>query len=159
MKMRYLPLFPLFVFTALLVPLTQAQVPVFVVTPGTSTVKFNGVSAGTAASWSATSIIVSVPSGAATGSVVVNVSGLASNGLTFTVASSSGGVEPWVYGPGGAIYFTGGNVGIGTLNPQNALSVNGIVQAKEVMVNTGWRGAMAASSSSWPGWAMFHRRR
>jgi len=41
MKMRYLPLFPLFVFTALLVPLTQAQVPVFVVTPGTSTVKFD----------------------------------------------------------------------------------------------------------------------
>jgi hypothetical protein len=32
----------------------------------------------------------------------------------------------------------GGNVGIGTLSPQYPLSVNGIIQAKEVIVNTGW---------------------
>jgi hypothetical protein len=31
-----------------------------------------------------------------------------------------------------------GNVGIGTTNPQNLLSVNGTIQAKEVLVNTGW---------------------
>lgn len=31
-----------------------------------------------------------------------------------------------------------GNVGIGTANPQNKLSVNGTVQAKEVIVNAGW---------------------
>ena len=31
-----------------------------------------------------------------------------------------------------------GNVGIGTLNPLNKLSVNGTIQAKEVLVNTGW---------------------
>jgi hypothetical protein len=70
--------------------------------------------------------------------VVVTTNGAASNGMIFTVASSSGGVEPWVYGSGGAIYFMGGNVGIGTISPQNALWVNGTVQAKEVLVNTGW---------------------
>ena len=31
-----------------------------------------------------------------------------------------------------------GNVGIGTVNPAYKLSVNGTVQAKEVLVNTGW---------------------
>lgn len=33
---------------------------------------------------------------------------------------------------------SGGNVGIGTTNPQNALSVLGTIQATEVLVNTGW---------------------
>jgi polyisoprenoid-binding protein YceI len=40
MKMRYLALLPLLA-AVLLPPPTQAQVPVFVVTPGTSTIKFN----------------------------------------------------------------------------------------------------------------------
>src|SRR5690349_172304 len=52
---------------------------------GTSTVKFNGTSAGTATSWNATSIVIPVPTGATSGSVVVTVSGVASNGVAFTV--------------------------------------------------------------------------
>lgn len=32
----------------------------------------------------------------------------------------------------------GGNVGVGTTSPQYPLSVNGTIQAKEVLVNTGW---------------------
>jgi len=40
MKMRYLALLPMLA-AALLPPPTQAQAPVFVVTPGTSTIKFN----------------------------------------------------------------------------------------------------------------------
>ena len=59
----------------------------FGATKGTSTVTFNGTTA-TPSSWSATSIVVPVPSGATTGSVVVTVDGAASNGLTYTVAST-----------------------------------------------------------------------
>ena len=51
---------------------------------GASTVSFNGT-AGTPTSWSATSILVPVPSGAATGNIVVSVGGVASNGVSFTV--------------------------------------------------------------------------
>src|SRR5260221_14428886 len=51
---------------------------------GTSTVKFNGTTA-TATSWGTTSIVVTVPTGATTGNVVVTVSNHASNGYAFTV--------------------------------------------------------------------------
>jgi len=51
---------------------------------GTSAVTFNGTTAAQA-SWSATSIAVPVPAGATTGSVVVTVGGLASNGVNFTI--------------------------------------------------------------------------
>jgi DNA-binding protein YbaB len=57
-------------------------------TKGTSTVTFGGTTA-TPTSWSATSIVVPVPSGAATGSVVVTVGGVASNGATFTVTTAA----------------------------------------------------------------------
>jgi IPT/TIG domain/Abnormal spindle-like microcephaly-assoc'd, ASPM-SPD-2-Hydin len=53
-------------------------------TQGTSTVTFNGILA-TPTSWSDTSIVIPVPSGATTGNVVVTVGGVASNGVNFTV--------------------------------------------------------------------------
>jgi len=56
----------------------------FGATQGTSTVKFNGTTA-TPTGWSATGIVVPVPAGATSGSVVVTVGGVASNGATFTV--------------------------------------------------------------------------
>jgi hypothetical protein len=37
-----------------------------------------------------------------------------------------------------ALVLRSGNVGIGITNPQHPLAVNGTVQAKEVLVNTGW---------------------
>jgi hypothetical protein len=55
-------------------------------TQGTSTVAFNGTLA-TPSTWSQTSLVVPVPSGATTGSVVVTVGGQASNGVTFTVTT------------------------------------------------------------------------
>src|SRR5579862_1073416 len=54
---------------------------------GGSTVKFNGISA-TATSWSATSIVATVPSAATSGNVVVTVSNKASNGVNFTIVSA-----------------------------------------------------------------------
>src|SRR5207248_1765637 len=60
----------------------------FGTTQGTSTVKFNGTTA-TPTSWSATSIVVPVPSGATTGNVTVTVGGVASNGLAFTVVPTA----------------------------------------------------------------------
>ncbi len=56
----------------------------FGATQGTSTVTFNGTTA-TATSWSDTSIVAPVPTGATNGNVVVNVGALASNGVNFTV--------------------------------------------------------------------------
>src|SRR5438477_12557964 len=60
---------------------------------GTSTVTFNGIGA-TPTSWSATSIVAPVPAGATTGNVVVTVGGVASNGVSFTVSSSTGSGTP-----------------------------------------------------------------
>jgi IPT/TIG domain-containing protein len=53
-------------------------------TQGSSTVTFNGVAAPVG-SWTLNSITVTVPGGAATGNVVVNVGGLNSNSMQFTV--------------------------------------------------------------------------
>ncbi len=55
-------------------------------TQGASTVTFNGTTA-TPTSWSATSIVVAVPTGATTGNVLVTVGGVASNGVNFAVNS------------------------------------------------------------------------
>jgi hypothetical protein len=60
----------------------------FGTTHGTSTVTFNGT-AGRPTSWSAMSIVVPVPTGATTGSVVVTVGGRASNRVNFTVVSAA----------------------------------------------------------------------
>jgi hypothetical protein len=85
----------------------------FGATQQTSTVTFNGISAGTASAWSATSITVVVPVGATTGNVVVNVGTFTSNALPFTIvpppsisslSQSSGAV-------GVLITITGANFG------------------------------------------------
>ena len=53
---------------------------------GTSTVTFNG-NAAAVTSWSATSIVTSVPFGATTGNVVVTANGVSSNGVSFTITT------------------------------------------------------------------------
>ncbi len=57
----------------------------FGATQGTGTLTFNGTQATTITSWNATSIVAPVPTGATTGNVVVNASGVNSNGSNFTV--------------------------------------------------------------------------
>ena len=85
----------------------------FGATQGTSTVTFNGITA-TATSWSATSIGVTVPSGATTGNVVVTVGGQASNGVSFTVivpAPSITSLTPNTGAVGTAVTISGTNFG------------------------------------------------
>ena len=60
----------------------------FGATQGSSTISFVGVAA-TPTSWSPSRIIVPVPSGATTGSVVVTVGGQVSNGITFSLGNGS----------------------------------------------------------------------
>ena len=60
---------------------------------GSSTVTFNGTAA-TPTSWSATSIVATVPTGATTGNVVVTVAGVASNGVSFTVTTMTASKFP-----------------------------------------------------------------
>jgi IPT/TIG domain-containing protein len=61
-------------------------------TQGTSTVKFHGTAA-TPTSWSATSIVVTVPAVATTGNVLVNVGGTNSNGMAFAVTPHISGLS------------------------------------------------------------------
>jgi len=72
----------------------------FGATQGTSTVTFNGVAAAVS-NWSATSITAIVPGAATTGSVIVTVGALASNGVNFTIPTCPPLIN---YTPGGSQY-------------------------------------------------------
>src|SRR5437879_597816 len=98
----------------------------FGATQGTSTVKFNGTTA-TPTSWSATGIVVPVPTGATTGNVVVTVGGVASNGVSFTVtvpAPSITSLNPTSGLVGTSVTISGANFGA-TQGP-STVTVSGI---------------------------------
>ena len=85
---------------------------------GSSTVTFNGLSAGTATTWSAGSISIPVPNGASSGNVVVTVLGTASNGVAFTVTTAGPSIS--------GLSLTQGPVGAGfTINGANFGSSQG----------------------------------
>jgi len=99
---------------------------------GNSTVKFNGVTTNPTA-WSPTSITAPVPTGATTGSVIVTVSGLASNGVNFNVTSLSVTISP----KRAAVTLTQPQQFNGTVNndPQNggvSWSVDGVAGGSSV---------------------------
>src|SRR5579864_347757 len=81
-------------------------------TQASSTVSFNGI-ASTPTAWSATSITAPVPTGAASGPVVVTVGGQASNGSTFTVtpAPSITSLAPNTGAVGSVVTISGSNFG------------------------------------------------
>jgi RHS repeat-associated protein len=125
---------------------------------GSGTVTFNGTIASVS-SWSASSISVSVPSGASTGNVIVFASGVNSNGAPFTVENVPQGWVDGDVGPGGAMgsasysndAFTvksAGN-GVGAYNGNNAtidgfhfvyqqLSGDGSIAARITSLQGGW---------------------
>lgn len=96
----------------------------FGATQGTSAVAFNGVIA-VPTSWSATSIVAPVPVTAATGNVVVTVSGAASNGVPFTVIPRATSLSP-VSGDAGALITVGGS-GFGAVQGTSTVTFNGAV--------------------------------
>src|SRR5437016_1431545 len=87
----------------------------FGATQGSSTVKFNGTLATSVTQWSATQITVTVPSGASTGNLVVNVGGVNSAGQSFTVtpAPTISSVSPGSAAIGASITMGGSNLTAG----------------------------------------------
>ena len=96
----------------------------FGATQGTSTIKF-GTKAGIPLSWSDSAIVVPAPSGASTGNVVVNASGVSSNGVIFTVlpVPSISSVTPTSGAIGAAVMVTGTN--FGTTQGTSTVTFNG----------------------------------
>ncbi len=96
----------------------------FGATQGSSTLKFNGVTA-TPTSWSATSLVAPVPSAATTGPVVVTVNGVASNGIAFTVTPKINGLSP-ASGPVGTPVIVSGTT-FGATQGTSTVSFNGTI--------------------------------
>ena len=93
--------------------------------PG-NTVTFNGVTA-TPTSWTSTSIVTPVPTGATTGNVIVTVNGVASNGLLFTVGTPTpviNSLTPNIGPVGTSVTIAGSNFGS---QSGNSVTFNGIV--------------------------------
>jgi len=98
---------------------------------GSSTVTFNGVSAAAASAWSASSITVTVPTGATSGNVVVTVGGQASNGVAFTIvapaAPSITSLSPTSGAIGATVTITGSN--FGSSQGSSTVTFNGVSAA------------------------------
>lgn len=92
-------------------------------TQGGSSVTFNGTAA-TASNWSPTSISAFVPAGGASGPVVVNVGGAASNSLSFTMTPQITGLSPNAGLPNNVVTITG--TSFGTTQGTSTVKFNGI---------------------------------
>ncbi len=110
----------------------------FGATQSTSTVTFNGVAAAArgrvAVSWSNTSIVVTVPSGATTGNVVVTVAGHASNAVAFAVGTFITGLSP-ASGPVGTMVSVNGS-GFGASQGSSTITFNGVTVTPSTWSNS-----------------------
>jgi hypothetical protein len=98
----------------------------FGATQGTSTVALNGLAFGSqyVFTWSASSITVEIPNGATTGSFVVTVGGVASNGVGFTVTNGSSPTITLV-SPNGGPVGTGVTITGTSLGSSGTVTFNG----------------------------------
>jgi len=96
----------------------------FGATQGTSTITFNGI-AGAPTSWSATSIVVPVPSGATTGNIIVTVGGSPSNAVAFTVTPNIISLSPTSAPVGNSVTITG--TSFGATQGTSTVTFNGTV--------------------------------
>jgi YD repeat-containing protein len=87
------------------------------------TVTFNGVSSSPT-SWNSQAIIVPVPVGATSGSVIVTVGGVASNSYPFTIGASVTSVIPTAGGIGTPVTITG--TGFGSAQGNSTVDFNGV---------------------------------
>jgi hypothetical protein len=119
----------------------------FGATQGSGVVAFNGTPA-TPTSWSATSIVVPVPTGATTGNLLVAVSGVTSNGVGFTVgpAVSISTLSPTSSSIGSPVIITGTN--FGTTQGTSAVTFNGIPGAALNWSSTSIRAFVPAGATS-----------
>ena len=92
---------------------------------GFSSISFNGIPTAPV-SWSDTSIVISVPTGATTGNVVVTVGSIPSNGVSFTVTPSPSitNVSPSSGPVGTIVTITGSN--FGATQGTSTVSFNGM---------------------------------
>jgi YD repeat-containing protein len=95
-------------------------------TQGTGTVKFNGTAATSFTSWSSTSIVAVVPTGATTGNVVVTASGVTTSGVSFTVLATPTltSLSPTSGAVGASVTLTGTN--FGSTQGTSTVTFNGI---------------------------------
>jgi len=93
---------------------------------GTSTISFNGTSAG-ATNWSDSSITTTVPNGARTGLVQLNVGGQVSNGLCFGVPAGApciSAMSPTFGNSGTAVILSG--LDFGATQGTSSVTLNGV---------------------------------
>jgi hypothetical protein len=119
----------------------------FGTTQVTSTIKFNGITA-TPTSWSATSIVVPVPTGATTGSVVVAVTGQTSNSVAFSVTSRIDSLTP-NSGPVGTAVAISGTT-FGATQGTSTLTFNGSPATPSSWSATSILAAVPAGSTTGP---------